>query len=379
MEPTHPPLRHIVPHWQAALDAKFEAAANLQMFMDVTSRQEVFDEALDLEDATALQRMLRIATARQSLKDMGFGTDLRVLPAAQAYSFSEETTHAILTASLTLPHDAPLSAVEAPNAGAGWFWFNDPLPFAASAKASDKTHALLWSWVQSAPGLHVPSVKVGDLIDPQAVKPALMFSAYVRNDKAITPGRILPEGQVLPSTRWFWPIDLTFHDMLAYNSASWKATYGPGTPLEHDPMIATLEETLKVIAGLSLFFVMACVWFRQTVPGEPKKKLNPVLTTEPGHIERHARKRYQKTFKLEGPPSVRVVALRKSARTEAPEHVPAEGRRTYHCRWIVQGHPRMQACGPGRKDRKLIWIEAHPAGPDDKPLRTKTTVFSVIR
>jgi len=366
MEPTHPPVRHIVPHWQAALDAKFEAASNLQLFMHATTVPEFFNESVDLNDPVAVQTLLKVSEARQSLRDMGFGTDLRVLPKAQAYSFNEETTHAILAASGTLPHDAPLSSIDAPNAGAGWFWFSEPLPFAASAMASDKTHALLWTWVRSAP-LGVEET-------------ALMFSAYVRNDKSALTGRILPDGQLLPSTRWFWPLTMTFHDMIAFNTLSWKATYGPGTPLEHDPMIATLDETMKVIAGLSLFFVMSCVWFRQTVPGEPKRKLNPVLTTESGHVERHARKRYQKTFKLEDTPTVRVVALRKSARTEAPEHVPpTESGRTYHCRWIVQGHPRMQACGPGHKDRKLIWIEAHPAGPDDKPLRTRTTVFSVQR
>jgi hypothetical protein len=123
------------------------------------------------------------------------------------------------------------------------------------------------------------------------------------------------------------------------------------------------------------------VWFRQTVPGEPKKKITPKLTQEPGHVERHARKRYQREFKLPETPTVQVVALRKTARTPV-EDAPADraaSAREYHCRWIVQGHARLQACGPGRKDRKLIWIDPHPAGPADKPLKIKTKVYAVIR
>jgi hypothetical protein len=123
---------------------------------------------------------------------------------------------------------------------------------------------------------------------------------------------------------------------------------------------------------LSLFFVMACLWFRQTVP---------VLTKEPGHVERHAKKRYVRDHKLKDMPTVQVVALRKSLRVpaeSAPDDRQATARQ-YQCRWIVKGHPRLQPCGPGRKDKKLIWIEAYPKGPADKPLRTRERVYAVIR
>lgn len=43
-------------------------------------------------------------------------------------------------------------------------------------------------------------------------------------------------------------------------------------------------------------------------------------------------------------------------------------------RWVVRGHPRMQAYGPGRRLRRRIWIEEHEAGPPGKPLVVKPKV-----
>ena len=376
--PPKQPFAEVIPHWQAAMNAQFEAATNLRMFFKATeAAHEYFPDAVDLHDKAAVKHLMKLAEARQSLKKMGFGTDLQVLPTATAYSFSHDIASGILEASQSIPHESPLSSVEPPNTGSGWFWFNDPLPFASASASSEHTHGLLWTWV-NIPQKLAPGITVSGIDPHWGEQPALMFSAYVRDEKSTIGGK---PGALLPSTRWFWPLTLPFSEMVKFNAFSWNETYGPGTPLEHDPVVMPLAETLAVIEGLSLFFLMSCSWFRQTVPGNPKKKANPILTTEPGHIERHARKRIMKDFGLDAPPTVRVVALRKSARVE-PSGEPVdrvEGARTYHCRWIVKGHPRLQPCGPGRKDHKLIWIEAHPAGPDDKPFRTTKTVYAVIR
>jgi hypothetical protein len=362
-----PATQDQTPHWQQALDAKFEAAVLLKKLMSSDQHEEYFPDAVDLHDQDAVKRMVKLAEARKSLRHLGFDQDLRLLPVAQAYSFNGETAAAIQEAAVGIPHDAPLSSVETPNTGCGWFWFSDPLAVAASPAASDHTNALLWAWT---------NVKGTDASGTETLNSAaLMFSAYVRDTK----GR--DSHKLLPSTRWYWPLSMSFHEMLGLNTKSWRQTYGPGTPLHGDPNIISEEATIKVIADLSLFFVMACLWFRQTVPGQPKKKVDPVLTQSEGHVERHARKRMQREFKLPDKPTVTVVALRKAVRVavEPTEGAAASSSRQYHVRWIVKGHPRMQACGPGRADRKLIWIESHPAGPEDKPLRTKTTVFAVVR
>jgi hypothetical protein len=166
--------------------------------------------------------------------------------------------------------------------------------------------------------------------------------------------------------------------MIGINHNAYKLAYGPGGAFAHQKNTIGAKGTLKAVAELSLFFLMSCVWFRQTVPGT-QKKVEPTLTLEHGHIERHERKRAQKELKQDAPPVVRVVALRRSA---AVEHVEPSGESKHYLtvRFVVAGHARLQPCGPGRVDRKLIWIDSFIKGPDDAPLKPAAQkVFAVIR
>lgn len=416
----HKPLPDLVPHWQRALDAKFEAMTTLASMLGKARSQMVIK--LSTDDPGGVERAFenaqRSLTAKTAFEDMGFTEDVKFLRTAQAYSFNGETTAAIREAARSIPHDAPLSSIETPNVGSGWFWFSEPLDVEASSAASAKTQALLWGWTEGPTGfvtvdfddemlqhatpeqrtrieaLAKRSMSTDYIYDSEAMKnlasemkplgitqemldrhtrkqmkAAIMFSAYVVDE---TNGPL--RGKVLPSTRWYWPLEMSFHDMIAFNTGQHRASYGPGGKYEGDANVMGEEKTMACIAELSLFFVMACLWFRQTVPAS-----SPILTREPGHVERHARKRYVREHKLTEPPSVQVVALRASAKSEKPQGEKMGSTREYHCRWIVQGHPRLQRCGPGRKDQKLIWIDAHPAGPTDKPLRTRQKVYAVIR
>jgi len=395
-----------IPHWQRALDMKFLAHKELKAKLD---------EAV----ATPWKQQSHLIR----LRNQGFFDDVRWLREARAYSFNAETIAAIREASLRLPTDVALSEIDFPNTGAGWFYFAEPLPISASPASSDRVHALLWGW-ESQAGYEVAlpddivaklsEVDQGQLADyhkraaegeparmlytEQTIKqlgkilrsigvtpeqldgwskkvevdPALVFSAYVIDHK----GQYLKPGTISPSTRFYWRFTCTLDEMLDRNGKSWDVSYGPGSEQEGAHYVMDKEATLRCVGELARFFAMACVWFKQTVATTP-----PQLTQENGHVERHARKRMMHEHKLTEPPQVRVVALRKSARV-AREDAPAEqqeGAREYHCRWVVTGHPRRQVCGPGRKDRKLIWIETHIAGPDDKPLRTRETVYAVIR
>lgn len=389
-----------VPHWQRALDAKFEAASMLDKLMAAPARTWRSDKATDLNDPAAVKAMLAIAQGQTKLAEMGYEVDAKLLRAADAYSFNGETMLAIQEAAASMPHDAPLSSVNVPSNGAGWFWFAHPMNVASSPAASEVTNALLWSWDEKISNYdrraafedaipygtpeqqralrEISALKDMSRVDEGAgiindiilrtghgalPKPqvAMRFSAYV----------VDRDGTLLPSTRWHWPLNMTFHDMLTYSTESYNQEYGEGGKHAGDAhMSSGLDNTLTVITDLSLFFLAACLWFKEKI-----------LVQAPGHVERHARKRLQKEHKLSEQPGVRVVALRASYREPAdPAATPtAEGAREYHCRWIVKGHPRLQACGPGRADRKLIWISPHPAGPSDKPLRTREKVFAVIR
>jgi hypothetical protein len=98
-----------------------------------------------------------------------------------------------------------------------------------------------------------------------------------------------------------------------------------------------------------------------------------------GKRGRKARRRWIR--EIGAPPatgSVRVVTLRRYSENEA-EYVGDDTGQEYSHRWIVNGHWRNQACGAGRKDRKLIWIAPHEKGPKDKPLIVRHDVNILSR
>lgn len=426
-----PPLPDVTPHWQQALNRRFEALRMLQTLLARADRSTIFNEPVDLKDPAAMQAAVHAAMTLKERNEAGFTEDIKFLRAAETYSFNAETTAAIREAATRLPGHAPLSSIQTPT-GAGWFWFGEPLALVGgSPLISDHIHGLLWGWTAMPPTKHVRmtlpegifeqanfpqletlralsrasagrlltqaegqeivrilrEMKLPDGTITQCLEmveepgaPALMFSAYVVDEKS---DRF---GALSPSTRWYWPFHQTFEEMLAAADAGWEANYGEGSDMEHwtGPELSGKDATLTAIRELSRFFMRACVWFKQTVPADPKKakKLKPpVLTTEPGHVERHARKQFKRDFNLPEIPTVQVVALRKTERAEASE-APAErtaGAREYHCRWIVHGHDHLYRVGPGRKELHLRWIDDYPKGPDDKPLRIKERVYAVIR
>lgn len=73
--------------------------------------------------------------------------------------------------------------------------------------------------------------------------------------------------------------------------------------------------------------------------------------------------------------TVRVIRLRRS------EHKPTNGESEveWSHRWLVNGHWRNQPYGPGKMERKLIWISPYVKGPDDKPFVPKTDIYRVDR
>jgi hypothetical protein len=318
-----------LPHWQIALDQKVEAIQSLKVI------QQLSPEDLEM----------------RQVDYMDLQEDLNALRVSEVFSFNADTMHAIMEGAKSIPHDSPLSSVEIPTARAGWFWFAEPYPVASSPVSAGTTAALLWSW------------------HTDRKEPALQFSAYVVDQKVM-------KGRILPSTKWSWPVKFSIKEMMAMSGQLYRDTYTGKGKLAGNPWAVGERVTMNVVWELSLFFMMSCLWFRQTVPGT-KKKIEPKLTQEAGHIERHARKRFEKEFNLK--PTVRVIALRKTQAT-AVEPLEAGTGRKLKVRFIVKGHAKLQPCGPGRSDRKLIWVDAYPKGPDDAPFKESgPKVFAVIR
>lgn len=91
------------------------------------------------------------------------------------------------------------------------------------------------------------------------------------------------------------------------------------------------------------------------------------------HADR-ATKRRMARMRL--PPAISVIKLRRPAN---PHRQHEEGHVEWqHC-WYVRPHPRWQAYGPGRSERKLIWIPGHWKGDLDKPISQSTKVYRVAQ
>lgn len=67
-------------------------------------------------------------------------------------------------------------------------------------------------------------------------------------------------------------------------------------------------------------------------------------------------------------PQVSIVDLRRQFVPDGRDEVGEEGGRRYRNRWVVSGHWRDQAWGPGRALRRRTWIPAYVKGPEGAPL-----------
>lgn len=90
------------------------------------------------------------------------------------------------------------------------------------------------------------------------------------------------------------------------------------------------------------------------------------------HPDRHGQRRAERA---RIPPRVTVIRLR---------HVkpPVEGDHkavNWQHHWIVRGHPRWQACGPGYSERRLIWVNAFVKGDLSKPLVQSEKIYRLDR
>lgn len=95
-----------------------------------------------------------------------------------------------------------------------------------------------------------------------------------------------------------------------------------------------------------------------------------VLRTE--DVDRATRRR---AGRMKIPAQVTTIALRRSEYAGAkPE---GESMVEWQHRWIVRGHWRWQACGPGRTERRRIWISPFVKGPEDAPLKVSAKLYDL--
>jgi len=72
--------------------------------------------------------------------------------------------------------------------------------------------------------------------------------------------------------------------------------------------------------------------------------------------------------------AVSIIELRRLRNADGTAAQGDSGRH-YDKRFWVSGHWRQQACGPGRKLRKPLWVSPYLKGPEDAPLSDATRVY----
>lgn len=82
------------------------------------------------------------------------------------------------------------------------------------------------------------------------------------------------------------------------------------------------------------------------------------------------------------PQPVRIIQLRAKQRETFLDRQEGETEREHQkrmSRWMVEGHWRQQAVGPNWSEHRQVWINAHPAGNPDAPIRNIEKLYAVSR
>lgn len=121
---------------------------------------------------------------------------------------------------------------------------------------------------------------------------------------------------------------------------------------------------------MTRYLVSALLFMQQTI-------LVSTGVPAPRHVRKRAERDHQITWATA--PIINVVHLRrKSYATNGLNAIQREVE--WHCRWIVRGHWRHQACGPTMTDHRPVWINAYTKGPEDQPIKPpRARVFAVVR
>jgi hypothetical protein len=262
---------------------------------------------------------------------------------ADAYCWSPMCVEAVASAAAGLPPEAALSVdAVAALGGAGWWWFEEPVPIQTLAKP-DPVCALVWR-VERLPG-----------------RPATLWVSTFVSEAVTYRGR--PEEIPVPSTAFVWRDGMTLADFAAYARDEYAK-------IPEGEQASGREVTLGATMWFARFVLAATTWLTQRIMG-----------VEKGQGTRQVARQIQREHKLAAMPTVRVVHLR---RRETVHRAPVEGeaapgvKREWTCRWVVRGFWRNQWY-PSTNEHRLKYIDAFVKGPDDKPLKERERIYAVER
>lgn len=302
-------------------------------------------EALEkqIECLANLQRYYNTPRLRPGVSDAERGqwvTDMHALRRAQPFFWNSRTVELVNT----LAEDFNLDEVECTRSmvyiDVAFHWFSErsPLELELRSSFSGATHmapvrALVWYW------FHAHN------------EPYLGGTAYC-------PVYLTDSGS--------WCPDLAPAVWFSVNAGTKMSQQIPLEQIQFQGISddRTILETQK----LKQFVVAASTFMRQRL-----------LRVEQTPVERHVRKRLERAG-LRGlaPTTVNIVQLRR-AEIEATTHNSDAHTVEWQWSWTVKGHVRQQWYST-LNEHLPVYIHPHLKGPDDKPLKPRTTpIFSVTR
>lgn len=266
-------------------------------------------------------------------------TDVHSLSLAEPFYWNDRTTNLISQAM----NDFRLEEIRCTRnllyVDVGWHWFADKGPFEIEDFGTRRMltlKAITWYWF----GGYSPSGSALGYAS-YASKPFLGATAWCQSPYS---------GAVLPTI--------------------WACT-------EQDSMLSTqiAEAELSFQGHLDDRTQWECQQLKRFVACASTFLRQELVTAKVEHLERHARKRLEKSgLKAQG---VHVVQLR---RTERKEAMPSDGEpRDWQWQWTVRGHVRQQFYRT-LNEHLPVYIHPHIKGPEGKPLKPRTTpIYSVTR
>jgi len=319
------------------------------MQMDLLARLEEHGKF-----ASVVSRQISLAGLDEASANTLVDTVANHVRAGEAYRVSPEMAAVTIHAARGLDEDDKVDRSLAPTP-CGIVRFDHPLPAIDARGVHQKVH-----WITWGPGVVVRKNAFGQDVE----EPSVVVTAW--NDTADpdeVSERLLNSDD--PKQREAYRSIMGRWSMVGMTTMPHGRSLGPS---EIDPEAQYAESIISAgdtpIAYTNVMRYLHALWLL----------LDQTITdVRPEHLRTSVAK---KAWKKNLPGRVTVIQLR---RTANEGKTAGESSVDWSHRWLVRGHWRWQACGPGNAERKRIWIHPFVKGPEDKPLVVNPKVYDMRR
>jgi hypothetical protein len=167
---------------------------------------------------------------------------------------------------------------------------------------------------------------------------------------------------------------------LPFEMSAWG--FGISYVIGSDVYVTGDERNVNVAEGPVIYGPIE--WQRRYMTALWALMQQEIVIVEHGKMDRAAWRRLKR--QQERQPEfgdIKIVRLRRAynpvLEMVGEDDISHRGEVEWTHRWPVRGHWRNQPFGPGRSQRRRVWIPPYVKGPQDKPLVIKDTIWSLER